>query len=177
MDKNQATGLILISIMLLLYFSFFGNQPELPATEDVITEQAEQPQDTNRPSASPEINQPVQQETSISAGIEPPSQAQDSIPTPQASEELFEIENKNLKLTFSTLGGRIKEVLIKDYLTYTKEPLILLDENSSRQALLANNAGKQIDLMQQSYEVDKSTVGDTTIITFTLANGSGGRFI
>jgi hypothetical protein len=30
MDRNQATGLILISVMLLLYFSFFGGQPDLP---------------------------------------------------------------------------------------------------------------------------------------------------
>ena len=51
MDRNQATGLILISIMLLLYFSFFGGQPDVPQTEQTSTEQVE-PSTTNEQTAT-----------------------------------------------------------------------------------------------------------------------------
>jgi len=170
MDKNQATGLILISIMLLLYFTFFGGQPEILPTEEVITEQAETPINNNtiQPAEQASINP--------GTGIDAPAEISTPIETTQVEEEVLEVENENLKLTFSSLGGKIKEELIKDYLTYSKEPLILIDENSSHQSLIANNAGQQVDLMQQSYQISKSNKADTTIVTFTLANENGGSF-
>ena len=49
MDRNQATGLILMSILLLLYFSFFGGQTEAPQKEETTTEQVETPTANNQP--------------------------------------------------------------------------------------------------------------------------------
>jgi hypothetical protein len=69
-----------------------------------------------------------------------------------------------------------REVELKEYLTYDKEPLILLDKNSSSTSLLANNAGRQIDLMRVPYAVNKRTVRDTTVLTFSMTNANGGRF-
>ena len=171
MDRNQATGLILISIMLLLYFTYFGGQPEIPPTEVNPSEFIESPPaslDDQSESLSPSIN----------PGIEVPDQRTDSLLSMAQAEELVVIENENLKLTFSTLGGKIKEVLIKDYVTYYKDPLILFDEESSKTALIANNAGRKIDLFQQSftYSIDDFTKNDTTILTFTLTNSNGGEF-
>jgi len=171
MDRNQATGLILISIMLLLYFSYFGGQPEIPPTEVNPTELND---------SSPIIDQQQSelQSPSINPILEAPGQNSDSILTVSIEEELVEIENENLELIFSTLGGKIKQVLIKDYVTYSKDPLILFDEESSRMALIANNAGRQIDLFQQSYTytIDDVEKNDTTILTFTLVNTNGGEF-
>lgn len=171
MDRNQATGLILISIMLLLYFTYFGGQPEIPPTEVNPSEFIDSPPaslDDQSESLSPSIN----------PGIEVPDQRTDSLLSMAQAEELVVIENENLKLTFSTLGGKIKEVLIKDYVTYYKDPLILFDEESSKTALIANNAGRKIDLFQQSftYSIDDFTKNDTTILTFTLTNSNGGEF-
>lgn len=173
MDRNQATGLILMSILLLLYFSFFGGQPDVPQTEEVATEQVEPSTTNEQPATSIDAAEPS---ASINAIIDAPAQTEDSLTIAQATEEIIEVENENLKITFSTLGGKIKEVELKDYLTYTKEPLILFDEQSSHTALLANNAGRQVDLMQQSYQVSKRNKNDTTVVTFTMTNSSGGTF-
>lgn len=173
MDRNQATGLILMSILLLLYFSFFGGQTEVPQKEDATTEQVE-PSPTNEPTTT-NLNA-IEQSESLNAAIDAPAQLTDTLSVSQLIEEIIEVENENLKITFSSIGGKIKEVLLKDYLTYTREPLILLDEQSSQTSLIANNAGREVDLMQQAYQVDQSRKTDTTVVTFTMTNNAGGTF-
>lgn len=42
------------------------------------------------------------------------------------------IESDHLKLNFTTLGGKIGKVELKDYLTWDKKPLILMDKDSLR---------------------------------------------
>ena len=160
-----------MSILLLLYFSFFGGQTDAPL-EEIPSEQVELPIIEQ---TTPSLN-PVQENATSDSIIDAPTQVDMSSAVAEVKEEIIEVENENLKITFSSIGGKIKEVLIKDYVTYTKEPLILLDEQSSKFSLLANNSGNQVDLMQQPYQINKSTKADTTIITFTMTNASGGIF-
>ncbi len=172
MDKNQATGLILISIMLLLYFSYFGSQPEVPPAGATTTEQTGGDTPASTPAIPPAT---LAGQVADNPGINPVAPATDSLTTTALEkEELLVIENEDIKITFTTLGARIKEVVLKDYLTYTREPLILLDAESSHMALLANNAGQQVDLMKLPYEVSKASKADTTVVTFTLTNTRGG---
>jgi YidC/Oxa1 family membrane protein insertase len=173
MDRNQATGLILMSILLLLYFSFFGGQTDVPQNDDTSTEQVE-PSTTDEQTATT-LNA-VEQTERLNPAIDAPAQLTDTLLVPQVAEEIIEIENENLKITFSSIGGKIKQVLLKDYVTYSKEPLILLDEQSSQTSLLANNVGRQVDLMLQPYQVNQSHRTDTTILTFTMTNSTGGTF-
>jgi YidC/Oxa1 family membrane protein insertase len=173
MDRNQATGLILISIMLLLYFSFFGGQPDTPQKEETNTEKAEPAITTDQQGSDTSSTVPA---ANLNAAIDVPAQVPDTLTTPLLEEETLEVENENIKITFSSIGGRIKEVLLKDFVTYAKEPLILLDEESSQTSLLGNNAGRVVDLMQQSYQISTDKKTDTTIVTFTMANSSGGTF-
>jgi YidC/Oxa1 family membrane protein insertase len=173
MDRNQATGLILMSILLLLYFSFFGGQTKTPQEEETATEQVDTAT-TN--SQTPTDLSAVEPSESISASIDAPVQSSETLEVAEIDEEIIEVENENLKITFSSVGGKIKEVLLKDYLTYNKEPLILLDEKSSQTSLVANNGGQQVDLMSQPYQIEKSSRADTTIITFTMTNSNGGTF-
>ena len=69
MDRNQATGLILISVMLLLYFSFFGGQTETPLQEETGTEQT-----TPLTSGQPSTITSPDQSTSLNAGIDAPAE-------------------------------------------------------------------------------------------------------
>jgi YidC/Oxa1 family membrane protein insertase len=48
------------------------------------------------------------------------------------SEKLITLENKNLRVKLSTLGGRIYSVELKDYKTFDKKPLILFDGDKNR---------------------------------------------
>ncbi|HHL52900.1 MAG TPA: membrane protein insertase YidC [Flammeovirgaceae bacterium] len=166
MDRNQATGLILISILLLLYFSYFGNQPQVP--------QNDQPASTETPVDSTASVAPTTLATPDS--LVAPNPVVDSLSVNTPAEELITVENENMKITFSNLGGVVKEVLLKDYLTYRKEPLILLDANSSRMSLIANNNGNKVDLYKLPYRHTISQDGDTTIVSFTLDLGNGSRF-
>ncbi|MEI7983463.1 MAG: membrane protein insertase YidC, partial [Bacteroidota bacterium] len=53
----------------------------------------------------------------------------------------FSIENDYFRLKIASLGGKISQVELKDYLTWDKHPLILLDKDSLRFGLsfFANN--------------------------------------
>ena len=43
MDRNQATGLILIALMVITYFTFFAPEPPPPAPEPEVAEQTSEP--------------------------------------------------------------------------------------------------------------------------------------
>ena len=169
MDKNQVTGLILISLLLLGYFYFAQDiqpppQEQPPQTEVQTTpgpdETTLQPAENLAPDSAAFIRQ--QQEFGELA----------QVMTGEAED--VTIENDELKVTFSTKGGAIKEVELKQYQTYDKKPLILFDEESSDMSFQVNLTNKTVDLMAlyfQDYEV--STMGDTTQVRFSIDLGGG----
>ncbi len=62
------------------------------------------------------------------------------------------LENKDVKMTFSTLGGQVTQVVLKNYKTYDGKPLVLIDPKSSRTGLdLPTNGGK-VDLRKLYYQ-------------------------
>ncbi len=89
------------------------------------------------------------------------------------------IENQDTKFTFSTLGGSIKEVVLKNYSTYSdfkagvKNPMVLIDEKSSSMNLeIQTNKGK-VDLKKLYYTTTNQSAvikeGDSTKVVFKLA--------
>ncbi len=168
MDKNQATGLLLISLMVMGYFYFFGGPPELveqpvqTTTEQIVTEQ--QPNQLNAAPALPDSVQQIlhqQQYGNLAAAAKGTSQ-------------LITVENKDLRLVFNTKGGVIEEVELKNYKTYTKEPLILVNANTRVQKLIARQNGREVNLYDLFYSVEQTEANDTLQITFTLTNEQGG---
>ncbi|WP_375417733.1 membrane protein insertase YidC [uncultured Hymenobacter sp.] len=117
MDRNQATGLFLISALLLIYLFFFAPKPE----------------DAK--------NQPAKPTTGTAATPAAPAPA--AIPTPPLAPEAalhsaagpvreIQLKNENLTLTFSTRGGRLTAVRLNKYQTFFGQPLDLLDAQSAR---------------------------------------------
>ncbi|GEO06900.1 membrane protein insertase YidC [Adhaeribacter aerolatus] len=121
MDKNQAIGLVLISVMLIVYMTFFS--PEKPK---------EQPKPKATPTATVKPSQ-----TPVSGPVDSVQQAQQraalgafgNVATGTAQKKV--LENQNLKITFDSKGGQVDEVLLKKYKTWNKKPLILFDQTSS----------------------------------------------
>ena len=167
MDKNQATGLLLISLMVMVYFYFFGGAPQIAEqpiqTTEVVTNQI--PTQLNQAPVIPDsvqqlINQNQYGELAASA---------------TGTEQLVTIENNDVRVVFSTHGGQIKEVELKKFKTYNdKEPLILVDAKSTTQKLIATNNGQEINLYDLFYSVEQKEANDTLQITFSLANEQGG---
>ncbi len=166
MDKNQATGLLLISLMVMVYFYFYGGPPALVEqpiqTTEMVTEEpnAQLNAVTTLPDSVQQLlNQQQYGEFAASA---------------KGTSRLITIENNDLRLVFNTKGGIIEEVELKEYKTYTREPLILLDANSHAQQLIAKQQGKEINLYDLYYTAEQKEKNDTLQITFTITNEQGG---
>jgi YidC/Oxa1 family membrane protein insertase len=55
--------------------------------------------------------------------------------TAQGNVEFFTIENEKLKVTLSSLGGKVQQVELKNYTTHDKKPLLLYQADSSAMGL------------------------------------------
>ncbi|CAN5261227.1 membrane protein insertase YidC [soil metagenome] len=168
MDRNSAIGLTLIAVLLLLYFNFFAPEPpkEVPAT---ITT-------TEKTGEAAAIDSEATNSTALKS---------DSLLTsaPVMEEKLTKIETADLVVTFSNRGGVIKEVELKKFKTYYKQPLLLASASSNNFRLDASVEGKNVDFYslyytaesRQSQSIDPETklAVDSTIITFSTSVSDG----
>ena len=167
MDRNQATGLILIALLLILYFQFFAPEPPEPQESPEVT-----------------TTQPLEESPQIPA-------IPDSIPTQKDSLDRVSqfgtladramgtakeitVENERMKIVFSSHGGKVQLVELKDFVTDSKEPLLLVEKGRSKQTLLCNYQGKPVNLYELYYDQSQSKKADTTLITYTLPVGAKG---
>lgn len=167
MDRNQATGLLVISLMIMVYFYFFGGAPETPEQPKQATETVIKDKPTPQLQEAPAVPDSVQQ---LLNQLQFGSLADAA----KGTEEFVTLENNDLRVVFSTKGGTVSEVELKNYKTYDKEPLILVTPQSSNQKLIAKENGKELNLFDLFYSVDQKEVNDTLQLTFTLTDGKGG---
>jgi YidC/Oxa1 family membrane protein insertase len=110
MDRNQATGLFLISALLLVYLFFFSPKDKVEQNKSQATT-----------STAAKVAAPT-------PGVAPVPQL-DSAAGPVRS---IELQNPELTLTFSTQGGRVAAVRLNKYKTFFGKPLDLFDAQSAR---------------------------------------------
>ncbi|WP_460892550.1 membrane protein insertase YidC [Rufibacter soli] len=157
MDRNSAIGMGLIAVIILVYSIFFMKGPEQKGPE---TKKA-----TSAASMAPD---------SSSVASTP---ADDSLANAQRTAQLGEfgalatgqnqnvvLENKELKVTLGSKGGKVEEVELKNYKTWDQKPLVLFDTKSSRQEFtFQTKSGRTIklsDLYFQPSAVANLTVKD-----------------
>lgn len=166
MDKNQTTGIVLLSLMLLVYFIYFSPTPE------ELQQQAGQ----NGLDSIPKQGEIIKKDTAIQQVVE--EELPDSILTAkygffgkakQGEARDIVIENNDVKVTLSTKGGTVKEVLLKKHVTYLKKPLILLDEQSSKIKEEINTQFGNMDLNELYYAASS----DGKSVTFTIQGNNG----
>jgi YidC/Oxa1 family membrane protein insertase len=116
MDKNKFIGLVLISILLLVYTHFFDNK--LPKENQQITTTQEV-----TPNTSNIQLQNLGTTLNFQNGVF--AQANQGISTD------IVLENKDIRVTLSSYGAKVKEVILKQYKGYLGEPLKLLEAQSS----------------------------------------------
>jgi YidC/Oxa1 family membrane protein insertase len=112
MDRSQATGLFLISALLLVYLFFFSPKDKVEQNKT----QATTTTTTGTKATAP------------TPGVAPVPQL-DSAAGPVRS---IELQNPELTLTFSTQGGRVAAVRLNKYKTFFGKPLDLFDAQSAR---------------------------------------------
>ncbi|TRX62075.1 membrane protein insertase YidC [Fulvivirga sp. M361] len=168
MDRNQATGLILIALMVIGYFTFFA--PE-PSAEELVEETT--------------IEQEVKVETNDTPNEEL-TQLPDSLLKAMNTdkfgvfsvgasgvEETISLENDLLKIELSTKGASIEQVELKSFETFEGKPVVLLSPESSDFEISLKSNNRIIDLTELFYSYSKTSVADTSIHSFKLEIGDG----
>ncbi|MBB6460990.1 membrane protein insertase YidC [Flammeovirga kamogawensis] len=123
MDKNQTTGFLLLSALLIGYMFFFQPEEPIETTNTTTTEVV----DNTQQSTNTAITQPK----AVIEGDSVLMQKYGVFGTLMGGESKeVVLENDKVKVTLNAKGGNVKSVLLKTYQTYDKKPLFLIDENS-----------------------------------------------
>jgi YidC/Oxa1 family membrane protein insertase len=155
MDRNQATGLFLISALLLVYLFFFSPK------EKVEKNKAQAPTTA----------------ATKTTGPTPPGIAPEAKPDTAAGPvRSIEVKNPELTLTFSTQGGRVVAVRLNKYKTFFGKPLNLLDAQSARfNTKFRTTGGQTVDFASLNFQAAEpvAAADGGQQLAFTAPVGSG----
>ena len=174
MDKNQAIGLALSGLLLIVYFQFFAPEPTPLESEPETAAQSTTPNTNEQLNSVPEQVPDSVQEAANRQRYGAFAAAA------QGEAQTFTLENEDMQVEFSTEGGKPVHIQLKHYNTYGGEAVEMLRQETSQMALLAPTAQGEIDLFELFYTTQSKdqqiAEGDTTAVTF-VANLEGGRTI
>ena len=170
MDKNSIIGFVLIA---LIMFGFFGYQSRqvkkqqeyqaqldsIAAAEAYAQWQLDSAYRAEHPEAAlaPEESAPVAAPAAV--------QYSDPLLNEAASAEasIVKIENSKLEVTFTTRGGQPNSVMVKDYTTYSKDPLYILAEGKSQLGYVVY-APTAIDTRKFTFNYVPEASSDSTVV-------------
>lgn len=179
MDRNQIIGIVLIMAMLVGY-QILVPKPA-PDKQPAKTTQTTKPNGQSATTASAGTVSKAQSSSAVQPLDSAAAQTQFGAFAPVATGQARDIvvENPDVKVTFSTRGGRVKEVILKKYKTFDQKPLVLIDERSSEMALALPTRRGPVDLYQLYYQTDAQggpVVGQPKSVTFR-AEIAPGQFV
>ena len=167
MDKKSITGFVLIFLIMMGFFFYQSREAQknlkIQAQRDSIAAAeayAQWQQDSIWRANNPEA--------AVALEAAPVEQAaapvySDSLLNAAASAEaqLVTLSNDKLEVTFTTRGGQPYSVMVKDYLTYSKEPLYLLQPGKSELGYVVY-APTAVDTRKFNFQVAETT--DSTVV-------------
>ena len=173
MDKNQATGLILFAAVILTYSLFFATSPE---TLPVETSTAPAATSTEAPKSTSNLPSTEQLPDSV-LNLERQAKFGDLAAWTVGEEKEVLLENDVVKITLSNKGGSIQEVLLKNYVSWEKEPLFLLDSAQTSLNYSLDTRLGPINLNELFFVPSVSTEDVEGVkqqtVTFTASSPSG----
>ena len=179
MDKNSIIGFVLIALIMMGFFGYQSRQSkkqqEYQAQLDSIAAaeayaqyqldsawRAEHPQEAavadsvSQASAAPVA--PVYSDSLLNLAA-------------RAEEQLITLSNEKLEIVFTTKGAQPYSVLVKDYLTYGKEPLYLLQAGKTELGYTVY-APSAIDTRKFVFQyVPEASSGNTAVMRLPLQDG------
>ncbi len=190
MDRNTFIGLILIGAI-IIGFSIFNapSEAEIAAqkrrADSIARVEAEENKIAAERAAIEKREAEVLKTPETTSSVDTLVSVNDSIQDQQAlslygpfakaaakQEQEFMVETELLQLTFSSKGGRIKEAILKDYLTYDQEPLVLFDSTTKFNLNFFTRDNKNIYTDELNFSADFDDIRisgeDQRKLTFTL---------
>ncbi|MDQ2863565.1 MAG: membrane protein insertase YidC [Bacteroidota bacterium] len=137
MDRNTVIGFVLLALLFFGYF-YYSSQGK-----EALEKQQQHIKDSIarlQPKADTSLNTAnITDSNNVAKVLSSQNIQQDST----GKEQLITVENKVLKITFSNKGGQPKEVELKDFKTFNKKPLILLNGGFSNISYAINTGNNQ----------------------------------
>jgi YidC/Oxa1 family membrane protein insertase len=165
MDRNTLIGLLLIMSMLLAY-QLLVPTPEQPQPGKP-QELTSRNQRKDQPKPATPLDSTAARATFGAFAGAATGTAQDIV-----------VENPDVRVTFSTQGGRVKQVLLKKYRSFDQQPLVLIDDAHTKTLLDIPTPTGRVDLTQlyftpalASQAVDRKT--QASVVTFSLRTPGG----
>lgn len=141
MDRNSIIGFVLIALVLVGYSYFTAPTKEQLAEQQhqrdsiaLVEQQAQdnlKQQTTATTTAAAAADTATVQLSDSAKQIGFQNQLGSFATAATGTKQSFVLENEKLKLTISSVGGKIERVELKDYKTHDKQPLILMQPDST----------------------------------------------
>lgn len=170
MDRNTVIGFVLLALLFFGYFYYNSKgQEELAMKEKHIKDSIAllQPKVDTSNKNSGLINSASANVDSAKMNIK-----QDS----SGKEQFTTVENKVLKITFTNKGGQPNKVELKDFKTFDKKPLELLNGNFSNFSYTintGNNKQEQTDDLLFIPSAIQKTADGKQILTYSIESKDG----
>ena len=183
MDKKSLIGFVLIFLIMVGFFGFFGYQ-----RRQLMKQQAYQAQLDSI--AAAEAYAEYQRDSAWRAEHPEAAQAADSLAAapsapvaPVYSDSLLNaaartdaslitLENSKLEVVFTTRGAQPYSVRVKDYLTYNKDPLYILQEGKSELGFVVY-APTAVDTRKFNFVYVPEASSDSTVVMRLPFSGGG----
>jgi len=174
MDRNTVIGFVLLAVLLFLYlFISTRNSQELQKQTKVYEDSVARVQAAAKKVDSASISKEAVTIDSV------PSSVQGFQRATYGPEKFDTVENDVMKLVFTNKGGQPKAVVLKNYLSSDKNPVVLLNSSFDRFTYAItptpNGSAQTSDLYFQKAGLQKNADGSQDI-SFVL-NGDNGRSI
>jgi YidC/Oxa1 family membrane protein insertase len=170
MDRNQVTGIVLITLLMIVYMFFVNTQEDKVINKtvgDTIVFK------------SPTIAS-IGGDSVIAAATPDSTMKKEYVDkygvfafAAKGEAKELTLENNNVKISLNTKGGIVSKALLKKYKTDQQKPLYVVDDTSSHLNLIATvnsakaNHGK-VDFTNLYFTSSESQKGDTSIAEFRL---------
>ncbi len=182
MDKNSIIGFVLIFLIMMGFFGYQSRQVKkqqaYQAHLDSIAQAeayAQWQQDSiwraNNPEAAAALEEAVAPSEVATAVPEAPVYSDAELnAAAQAEAQYITLANDKLEVVFTTRGAQPYSVMVKDYLTYGKEPLYILQGGKSELGYVVY-APTAVDTRKFNFQIVENT--DSTVV-MRLPFASGG---
>ncbi len=170
MDRNTVIGFVLLALLFIGYF-YYSSQGRL-----ALEKEKQHVQDSIA-----RLHPKADTITKVAIVNNATSAKQDSGSSnikqdTTGKEQLITLENKVLKITFTNKGGQPQKVELKDFKTFDKQPLIIIDSNFSGISYAINTGANQTaqtsDLLFTPSDIQTSGDG-SKMISFSLQTTDG----